>query len=158
MEIWKDIKGFEGLYQASNLGFIRNKNNKLLKDRFRGGYKSAVLYKNNLAKTYSVHRLIAITFIENKNQLDCVNHIDGNKYNNNLTNLEWVSIRENLTYRYKNRTLPTGVSKVKKCNKFTAQIYVNKTKLYLGNFDTIEDANKVYLQAVKFYKIENKYL
>ena len=158
MEIWKDIEGFEGLYQASNLGFIRNKNGKILKDRFRRDYKSVVLYKKNSSKTFSIHRLIAFTFLINKYNLDCVNHIDGNKQNNNVDNLEWVSVRENITHRYKNRTLPTGVSKVKKCNKFTAQIYINKTKVYLGNFDNIESAHKAYLEAVKFYRIENKYL
>lgn len=157
MEIWKDITGYEGLYQVSNLGNVRNTNGKILKDRFRKEYKSVVLYKNKIGKPYSNHRLVAYEFILNVNNKPCVNHINGNKIDNVVSNLEWVNSRENSSHRYINKTLPTGVSKVKKCQKYTAQIIVNKKKIYLGNFDLPSEASKAYNNAIIFYNLENKY-
>jgi len=157
MEIWKDITGYEGLYQVSNLGNVKNANAKILKHRFRREYKSVVLYKNKIGKPYSIHRLVAREFIINESNKPCVNHINGNRVDNTVSNLEWVNSRENSSHRYINKTLPTGVSKVKKCKKYTAQIVVNKKKIYLGNFDLPSEASKAYNDAIKFYNLENKY-
>ena len=104
-EIWKDISGYEGLYQVSNLGDVRSLNYrrngelKLLKQATnKQGYKQISLYKNGKIKTYKVHRLVAIAFIPNPNNLPVVNHKDENPSNNNVNNLEWCTVAYNNTY------------------------------------------------------------
>ena len=99
-EIWKDIPGYGGLYQVSNLGrvrsFQRNKE-KILKPYItRNGYLLIALYKDKGAKAYTVHRLVLSTFnpIENMNQLD-VDHINTIRTDNRLENLRWTSRKEN---------------------------------------------------------------
>ena len=117
-EIWKDVVGYEGLYQVSNLGRVkrisaenivirfdgkvikRNNIEKMLKlsiEKFTG-YKRIVLCKNGLPKKFSVHRLVAIAFIENPNNFPCVNHKDENKLNNCVDNLEWCDHKYNMCY------------------------------------------------------------
>lgn len=102
MEIWKDIEGYEGLYQVSNLGrvkslkFNKEKILKLLLDS--KGYYKVNLYKNNKIKTYLMHRLIASAFISNPNNLPQVNHKDEDKTNNKVENLEWCTVDYNINY------------------------------------------------------------
>lgn len=110
MEIWKDVKGYEGIYEVSNLGNIKSlrrllphfcggnrvKSEIILKIKIgKLGYCSLSLSKNNKYKSYLVHRLVCIAFIPNPENKPQVNHIDGNKSNNNAFNLEWVSSKEN---------------------------------------------------------------
>lgn len=110
MEIFKDIIGYEGIYQISNLGrvkslkrFVDNHSGlkkqlkeKILKNHIsKTGYYVIDLKNNSLRKTFKVHRLIAIMFISKVNGKDFVNHIDGNKLNNSIDNLEWCTISEN---------------------------------------------------------------
>ena len=99
-EIWKDIKGYEGLYQVSNLGNVYSiKNNKLLKLHIsHKGYVVVCLYKNNKQHTQQIHRLIAQAFIPNPNNLPCVNHKDENPGNNDFRNLEWCTYKYNNNY------------------------------------------------------------
>ncbi len=100
-EIWKDIPNYKGLYQASNLGRVKNKKtNKILKSSLsmKNGYNQLVLCKNDEHKVFKIHRLIAKTFIPNPENKPQVNHIDGNKQNNNVENLEWCTIKENLNH------------------------------------------------------------
>ena len=89
-EVWKDIEGYEGYYQVSNLGRVKQiKFNRLLKlccDNY--GYLIVVLSKNGIHRTRTVHRLVAETFIPNESNYPQVNHKDENKTNNNVTNLE----------------------------------------------------------------------
>ncbi len=116
MEIWKDIKGYEGLYQVSTLGRVRsfdryvknrmsNKNIKrgkvLTPCTNRNGYKQLNLIINTKKKPKTIHRLVAETFISNPENKPCVNHIDGNKKNNNVKNLEWVTYSENTIHALK---------------------------------------------------------
>lgn len=99
MEIWKDIKGYEGLYQISNLGKIKS-NKKILKPYInkKDGYAYIGLHKNKNNKVLKIHRLVAQTFIDNPNNLPQVNHKDENKTNNSIDNLEWCSAKYNITY------------------------------------------------------------
>lgn len=103
-EIWKDIKNYEGLYQVSNLGNVRSiprqgahKTLHILKPgRTRKNYLQVSLTKNSIQKPFRVHRLVAIAFIPNPNSYPQVNHIDGNKQNNCVENLEWCTNEYNM--------------------------------------------------------------
>lgn len=109
-EIWEDIEGYEGYYQISNLGNVKSldrmvKNNhgfclrkgKLIKSLInKQGYYFVNLKKNSQNEIKLIHRLIAETFINNDNNFPCVNHIDGNKLNNNVNNLEWCTYSHNI--------------------------------------------------------------
>lgn len=102
MEIWKDIKGYEGLYQISNLGNVKSlRKNVILKCSKcsrEGNYYKAGLYKNGKTKTILVHKLVANAFIPNPNNLPCINHKDENKLNNKADNLEWCTYKQNNDY------------------------------------------------------------
>ena len=111
-EIWKDIKGFEGLYQISNYGSVKalkckekegrgnwRKKDKIIKQsEDKKGYLRVRIYKNSVLYTKKVHRLVAIAFIENPEKKSQVNHIDENKKNNNANNLEWCDNKYNCNY------------------------------------------------------------
>lgn len=96
MEVWKDIKGYEGYYQISNYG--RVKNTKTLKiltgDKNSIGYRRVILY-SPVKKRVFVHRLVAEHFVDGYKKDFVVNHINGNKQDNKATNLEWVTRSEN---------------------------------------------------------------
>ena len=108
-EIWKDIQGYEGLYQVSNLGRVRslrdnhkNKRIKTLKPCNRGNYLGVCLMKESRIKCHLIHRLVAIHFIENRDNLPCVNHKDENHNNNRVDNLEWCTVKYNINYGTRN--------------------------------------------------------
>lgn len=97
MEIWKDIKHYEGYYQISNLGRVKNTKTNyilMLSDKNSLGYKRVTLY-NPVRKRFFVHRLVAYHFCDGYRDGLVVNHIDGNKENNCAENLEWVTRSEN---------------------------------------------------------------
>lgn len=133
-EKWKDIKNYEGLYQVSNLGRVRslktskyskklNKCVNVLRIRQlkpgieKGGYKFVILTKNKKRTTYKIHKLVAETFIPNTKNYICINHIDGNKINNNVNNLEWTTISGNISHAYKNKLIDI-TKKQKKVNQY----------------------------------------
>src|SRR4051794_24589432 len=100
----KDIKGFEGLYAADNIGKIWGyRQRKYLKPWLIGhGYETVSLYREpRKNEKFLVHRLIAQTFIPNPDNLREVNHKDSNRLNNQLKNLEWVSSKENKRHAWK---------------------------------------------------------
>lgn len=117
-EIWKDVKNYEGLYQVSNLGNVKVldrivnsaiKNNtkvkrkgRMLKQYIKQGYPQVTLTLNNKRKYCNVHRLVAEAFIPNPNNLPQINHIDENKLNNNVDNLEWCTAKYNCNYGTRN--------------------------------------------------------
>ncbi|ATN93890.1 HNH endonuclease [Lactobacillus phage LJ] len=111
-EIWKDIEGFEGLYQVSNMGRVRSLDRedalgrrlkgKVLAGRPSKGYLGVALYRDGHAKGYPVHRLIAKAFLDNPSNLPEVNHKDENKANNAVSNLEWCTSRYNCNYGTRN--------------------------------------------------------
>lgn len=97
IELWKDIEGYEGLYQVSNLGRVKSlKKGKILKQHDNGkGYMQVGLWKNNKGKCYYVHRLVSEAFVDNPENKPQINHKDKNKTNNCVYNLEWVTCKEN---------------------------------------------------------------
>lgn len=122
METWKDIPGYERIYEASNLGRVRTHINKTTRTKKHGvrkwkqrvlkqktdknGYKRVTLWKDNKSKDFLVHRLVALAFIPLVDGKDCINHVDGNPSNNNVENIEWCNHKENLMHAYK-----TGLNK-----------------------------------------------
>ena len=99
MENIKDIPGFEGLYAASRDGHIWSyRRNKFLKEGNTRNYAVVVLRKDNKSYTFRVHRLVAMTYIPNPDNLTDVNHKDENGLNNSVDNLEWLSHADNLRY------------------------------------------------------------
>ncbi len=144
-EIWKDIEDFEGQYQVSNLGNIRSQPNKA--NHFKTvhnigqynnshGYMIVSLFKNKLQKSYQVHRLVAQAFIPNPNNYSQVNHIDGNKLNNCVNNLEWCTAKQNMQHAKQNglRADFSGNNnpRIRKINQYDLQ----------GNF--IKQWNSIY--------------
>jgi hypothetical protein len=113
-EIWRGITGYEGLYQVSSLGRVKSleryKDNhgkqQLIQESIKTtrkdkqGYLLLDLYKDNKQKTVRVHRLVAEHFIENSDNKETVNHIDGNKGNNTADNLEWATFKEQNKHFY----------------------------------------------------------
>ena len=100
MEIWKDIKGYESIYQVSNLGSVKRvSTGRILKGGTDSmGYRVVSLRKNPTQKTKTVHRLVAEAFLPNPDNLPCINHKDENKQNNRVDNLEWCTYSYNNTY------------------------------------------------------------
>lgn len=94
-EIWKPIPGYEKLYEVSNFGNVRNNRKQLSFYRINSGYLALKLSKDNVRSSPLVHRLVAIAFIPNPDNLPEVNHKDGNKLNNHVDNLEWTSSKTN---------------------------------------------------------------
>lgn len=146
-EIWKDVIGYEGLYQVSNFGnvkvlprIIKNyrgsflAKEKILKPCITEGYARVVLTKNGIRSTKKVHRLVASAFLGEMNHLH-VNHIDCNRSNNHIDNLEWVTHLENMRHaRLNNRYPKLTISDAHKQKLFEAnakKVICNKTnKIY----------------------------
>lgn len=98
-EIWKPIEDYEGIYEVSNFGRVRRTNGKIkMATQTPYGYLITRLSKNGKGKNYMVHRLVAQAFVANPYSKPCVNHLDECKTNNNATNLEWVTHKENTNY------------------------------------------------------------
>lgn len=120
-EIWKDIPGFEGVYQISNHGRLKSfkelREGRVLSNVNRkGGYFSIVLGRNNkIERCTRIHRLVAETFLDNPNNLPEVNHIDGNKQNNRVENLEWVTRKQNAEHAMK--TVPGFIEAMRRYNQ-----------------------------------------
>lgn len=125
-EIWKEIEGFEGLYEISTQGRVRNIITGLIKKGSDNGhgYLCYGLYKNGKRKSKYGHRLVAQAFIPNPEKLKEINHIDENRKNNNLDNLEWISRKGNCNYGSRN----LKVSKALKGRKQSLEVIKKKIK------------------------------
>jgi hypothetical protein len=96
MEIWKDIEGYEGLYQVSNEGRVKSlRNNKILKPYTNRGYEYVVFSVDNKRITKKAHRLVAEAFIQNPQNKPCVDHINTITTDNRVENLRWCTPKEN---------------------------------------------------------------
>jgi hypothetical protein len=157
-EIWKDVHGYEGLYQVSNLGKIKSLNYRSTKNKIilknglnTRGYSAVSLSKKGNVKSFSIHQLVAIAFL---NHTPCgfdlvVNHKNFIKTDNRLENLEIITTRENANLKHiKSSSQYTGVSWNKKNEKWTSQIIVNRKRKHLGYFTTEEEASEYYDNAL----------
>lgn len=121
LELYKGIPNYEEIYQVSNLGKVRNiTTGKILKPFLnKYGYLQVTLCKNGKTKLFRVHRLVAECFIENPFKKEQVNHINGNKIDNRIDNLEWCTGSENVKHSYKNKL---QVAKRGKNNKLSKRV------------------------------------
>lgn len=170
IEIWKDIEGYEGYYQVSNLGRIRSldrtivgKNGRkqtkfgaIMSDRLnsRINRREIGLRKNDIRKAFKVYRLVALAFVENKDPINntTVNHIDGNTNNNIASNLEWCSYSENLQHSYDKLNRPTNKSKGKR-NCYVYDKLLKTNNIYSSIMETAREIN---ISETQIRRISNK--
>lgn len=150
MEEYRNIKDFEN-YEVSNEGNVRNKiNGKILKPRLRNNYYAVHFYKNKKETNKPIHRLVCEAFLYNPDNKPCIDHIDGDKFNNNLENLRWCNQKENCQNRKlskKNTSGCKGVHFHKASNKWMAYITIDGIRIHLGLFENIEDARDARVAA-----------
>lgn len=163
VEIWKDIKGYEGYYQVSNLGRVRSldrvcyqrhysgvmsrhyRKGRIIKGSARGGRKTVLLAKNGEEKTFPVSRLVALHFIPNPNNYPVINRLDANTMNNRADNLEWCTQSHNIQYAYDNGTkIPPHMRKVK-------QYDLNGN--YIRTWDSMAEAARSCKGHCNIYKV-----
>ena len=147
-EIWKDVKGYEGQYKVSNLGnvkslkYLHHNKEALLKGGIKKtGYRQVILSKNYKNKYVNVHRLVAEAFIPNPNNYKEINHIDENKLNNNVSNLEWCTQKENQEHAYR-IGLQKPISTEK--NKYSKKIkQYDLDNNYLKTYNAVREAARI---------------
>lgn len=141
-EIWKDIPTFEN-YQVSNLGnvFSKKMNKLLCVSHNDKGYCYTQLYKNGKSYHLRLHRLVAKLFIPNPNKLPEVNHIDGNKDNNNVNNLEWCNRKYNMQKAFENKLIPPRKSNKTSFPSKKVRQYDLQGNL-LKEYNSMSDASK----------------
>lgn len=111
---WVDIKDYEGLYQLSENGDIKNNSDRIIsQQKTNSGYMVVHLWKNNKRKAFTIHRLVAIHFIPNPLNKLQVDHIDFNKSNNKVDNLQWVNANENMSKNWENGRMENAREKVR---------------------------------------------
>jgi len=165
MEIWKDVKGYEGLYQVSNLGNVKSldryvngnwgdiklrKGKMLSKHINNSGYYTVTLSSNGKQNLFLVHQLMAISFLNHtpNGKKIVVDHIDNDKKNNHLSNLQVITARKNLSKdTRKTSSVFTGV--FKKGKKWQSAIRIGDNLKYLGTFKCELAAAYAYNKALK---------
>lgn len=169
---WKPVVGYEGLYEVSNYGQVKkmyDSKNQYEKGYIlnpsinQNGYYMVGLYKAKIRKNVNVHRILALAFIENPLNKPCVNHIDGNKLNNSLDNLEWSTYSENNKHAFYmglNRVTHNNINSINSMIKANSKSVVD---LQTGIFyDSLKEAclttnykyNKAHLQILRGYKTQ----
>lgn len=129
-ETWKDIKGFENLYKVNQCGQIKARNGKTIAEYNNGtGYKKITLYKDGKGYKKYIHRIVAEAFINNPEAKPQVNHIDGDKTNNAVTNLEWCNQSENMQHAYRTGLQSRKRHKVAQIDKAGKQLNIFKSTL-----------------------------
>lgn len=153
MEQWKDVVGYEGLYEVSNLGNVRNKQTgKVLKPKLgkRWGYYMVNLYKDNKISTKTIHRLVALAWIPRVDgDKDQINHINEIKTDNRVENLEWCTVEYNNAY---------GTHNERSYNALVEKGYIkHPERRYLSSYEKyrlhyIENRDKMIANANKWHQ------
>lgn len=168
---WRPVKGYESLYEVSNTGLVKSlsrisvgkKGNrfqvkeKLLKLNPTNGYLRAALTKDGTFKYHSVHRLVAEAFIKNHKKKPQINHLDRDRANNHVSNLEWVTAHENSYHRQQSQFLYPTITLNKLKDGFVCQFTHEGKNIRVGTFGSQELAHYYYLKKLKELGIENKY-
>lgn len=159
IEIWKDVIGYEDVYQVSNFGNIRtlkfNKKRILKKYFNNNGYLSCSLWKNGIIKTRTIHQLVAESFL---NHIPCghklvINHKNFIRTDNRVENIEIITQRENTNKQHiKSSSQFVGVSWANTFKKWTARININNKQKNLGYFTTEIEAKEFYDNAIEAIK------
>jgi hypothetical protein len=168
-EIWKDIPGYEGIYQVSDIGNVKSLERKVLygdkpktiKEKILKtelspcGYLRVTLCNNNSRKHIKVHVLVAMTFLNHKpdgTHKICIDHINNNKLDNRLVNLQLITNRENTSKDKKGGTSKYVGVRSSAINKWRAEIYINGKTKNLGTFTDEYEAHLAYQKALNEYK------
>lgn len=151
-EEWKDVKGYEGIYEISNLGNVKSfYSGKIISQKKNNrGYMVVDLYKNRQRKSFLVHRIVAISFLNKDKLCNDVNHIDENKENNCVENLEWCTHKENVNKWCKNNTEKVGRKQFKSTEKY------RKLDMNISMFNKDGSFIKTYTRASDIKKELNK--
>lgn len=168
-ELWKPVPGYEGIYEVSNLGSIKSLERKVMfkcGKRFytqnesikkptldENGYLYVNLYRDSKKKSFKLHQIVAMAFLDHKPSgvNVVVDHIDNNRLNNHLSNLQVITQRENST-KDKGKVC-TGAYKYTNYDGYFSSIRINGKSVYLGSFKTEYEAAKAYQNKLK--EIEN---
>ena len=154
-EEFRPVPGYEGYYEVSNFGNVKSLiNDMILSPGLSNNYYTVDLCKDGKGNSMRIHVLVAMAFLghEPDGYKIVVDHIDNNKLNNKLTNLQLISHRENSSKDKKNGSSQyTGVSWKKNRNKWVANIKINGEKKHLGYFISEETAAEAYQKALKMY-------
>jgi len=147
---WKYIEGYGKDYKICKNGDViscKFDKEKILKPRIdTGGYLQVGLH-NKKKKLFLIHRLIGLYFIDNPNNYECVDHVNGNRTDNRIENLRWITKSGNCRNKKNRGKYLKGVTFHKKNNKFMAQIYIDYKHKNLGYFDTELEAHEAYKKA-----------
>tara|TARA_R100000951_G_C2552280_1_gene152869 strand:+ start:83 stop:628 length:546 start_codon:yes stop_codon:yes gene_type:complete len=150
MENYRDVPGYEGLYSVSDHGNVYNhRTNRVLKAN-NSGYPIVNLCKDSKRKSHHIHKLVAMAFLDHMpgGYTTIVDHIDNDKTNNHISNLQLTTVRHNTSKDQVSKyDLPTGVTRNKK--RFMSRIQHNGQRIYLGTYITIEEASNAYQSYLK---------
>lgn len=159
-EIWRDVKEYVGLYKVSNWGRVKSMNYRrtgkeqiMNPAKTKKEYLCVSLYKDENKKTFYIHKLVWDTFGSSprNGHILQVDHIDNNKENNHIDNLQLLNNRENTSKmqltKEKKVSKYIGVFWSKKANKWTSQIMINKKRYHLGCFTIEKEAAEAYLKS-----------
>lgn len=156
-EVWKPVKGFEGFYEISNYGRVKSKERyvlcknkptkikgKILKFGINSsGYCFVIMVKDNIRKMHLVHRLVAEHFIPNVNNLPQINHIDENKENNHVSNLEWCTAKYNVNYGMRSQKVSEKLRGRYNREDISKKIkQLSKEGMLIHIFPSIREANR----------------
>lgn len=148
IEVWREIEGTDGRYEVSNTGKIRSNNYKnsdrvqeLKPAKDKKGYLRTVITIDGKAKTIKVHREIAKAFLPNPNNLPQVNHKDGNKENNHVTNLEWINNIDNAHHAIEHGLFKNSFKAIKKANDERKKPIIATKDDVSIMFDSINEAS-----------------
>ena len=165
MEEYRAIKGYEGLYEVSNYGNLKSLDKVIVrgngvKQTFKekvlklqvnpNGYLTARLYKKGYGKGFAIHQLVAMSFLNHipNGFKIVVDHINSDKLNNNLSNLQLVTNRQNSS-KDKNSSESNYTGVYRSCKKWRARAYIDGKLKHLGTFENKLDAFKVYQEKIK---------